>query len=75
MEDNQSAIAMAKNPQFHSRAKHIDIRHHFIREQVNGEEIKLVYCPTGDRHANEGTQSASAQEPGGPRSLNQRSHV
>ena len=48
MEDNQSAIAMAKNPQFHGRAKHIDIRHHFIREKVNGREIQLVYCPTGD---------------------------
>ena len=48
MENNQSAIAMAKNPQFHGRAKHIDIRHHFIREKVNGREIQLVYCPTGD---------------------------
>ena len=28
LEDNQSAIAMAKNPQYHGRAKHIDIRHH-----------------------------------------------
>lgn len=33
-EDNQSAIAMTKNPQFHGRAKHIDIKHHYIREQV-----------------------------------------
>ena len=48
MEDNQSAIDMAKNPQFHGRAKHIDIRHHFIREKVNGREIQLVHCPTGD---------------------------
>ena len=48
-EDNQSAIAMAKNPQFHGCAKHIDIRHHFIRERVNGGDmIKLVYCPTGE---------------------------
>ena len=28
-EDNQSAKAMAKNPQFHERAKRIDIRYHF----------------------------------------------
>ena len=48
MEDNQSSIAMAKNPQFHGRAKHIDIRHHFIRERVNEGDIQLVYCPTGD---------------------------
>ena len=31
-EDNQSAICMAKNPQFHGRSKHIAIKHHFIRE-------------------------------------------
>jgi len=31
-EDNQSAIAMARNTQFHGRTKHIAIRHHFIRE-------------------------------------------
>lgn len=44
LEDNQSAIAMAKNPQFHGRAKHIDIRHHFVRELVEEKAIQLVYC-------------------------------
>lgn len=34
-EDNQSAIAMARNPQFHGHAKHNDIRHHYVREQVS----------------------------------------
>ena len=45
-EDNQSAIAMTKNPQFHGRAKHIDIKHHFIRQQVAQGTIVLEYCPT-----------------------------
>ena len=45
-EDNQSAIAMTKNPQFHGRAKHIDIKNHFIREQVAQGTITLEYCPT-----------------------------
>ena len=45
-EDNQSAIAMTKNPQFHGRAKHIAIKYHFIREQVQNGTIKLKYCPT-----------------------------
>ena len=31
-EDNQAAICMAKNAQYHRRAKHIDIKYHFIRE-------------------------------------------
>jgi hypothetical protein len=28
--DNQSALALAKNPVSHARAKHIDVRHHFV---------------------------------------------
>lgn len=32
--DNQISLAQAKNPIAHARSKHIDIRHHFIREKV-----------------------------------------
>jgi hypothetical protein len=32
--DNQSAIKMTKNPIYHSKTKHIEIHHHYIREQV-----------------------------------------
>ena len=39
---------MAKNPQHHGRAKHIDIRHHFVREQVALGNIELQYCSTTD---------------------------
>ena len=45
-EDNQSTIAMARNPQYHGRAKHIEIKHHFIRDQVAYGTIELVYCPS-----------------------------
>jgi hypothetical protein len=44
--DNQSAIALAKNDTFHQRTKHIDIRHHFIREQVAFKSIELKFEPT-----------------------------
>lgn len=47
-EDNQSAICMTKNPQFHGRAKHIDIKYHFVREQVTNGNIELKYCSTDD---------------------------
>ena len=30
--DNQCAIALAKNLVFHAHTKHIDVRHHFVRE-------------------------------------------
>ena len=42
--DNMSAIAMTKNPIFHSRTKHIEIRYHFIRELVERGEIKMEFC-------------------------------
>ena len=42
-EDKQSAISMSRNPQFHGRAKHID-----IREQVSNGVVVLKYCPTQD---------------------------
>ena len=45
-EDNQGAIALARNPVSHSRTKHIDIRFHFIREAQEQESIDIEYCPT-----------------------------
>ncbi|KAK1387877.1 hypothetical protein POM88_016055 [Heracleum sosnowskyi] len=44
--DNTSAIAISDNPVQHSRTKHIDIRHHFIRENVERGTVKLIYVPT-----------------------------
>jgi hypothetical protein len=44
--DNQSAIALAKDHQYHARTKHIDIRFHFIRWVLEEGRITLVYCPT-----------------------------
>jgi hypothetical protein len=46
--DNQSAIALTKDHQFHARTKHIDIRFHFIRWIVENGSLRLVYCPTND---------------------------
>lgn len=48
LEDNQGAIAMAKNPVGHKRTKHIDIKHHFIREAIQAGTITLNYCPTNE---------------------------
>jgi len=45
-EDNQSAIALAKNPVYHMQSKHIDIQYHFTREKLESNEIELVYKPT-----------------------------
>ena len=47
-DNNQGSLDLAKDNKFHSRTKHIDLRYHFIREAVEGKEIKLEYVPTGD---------------------------
>ena len=38
---------MAHNPVFHARTKHIDIQHHYIRDEVEAKRIELPYVPTG----------------------------
>jgi hypothetical protein len=43
--DNQGAIALSKNPTHHARVKHIDIRHHFIRDHVRERAVSILWCP------------------------------
>ncbi|GAB9477113.1 hypothetical protein Gpo141_00014172 [Globisporangium polare] len=47
-QDNQGAIAMAKNPVFNSRTKHIDTKYHFSRERIESNELQVIYKPTGE---------------------------
>ena len=61
-EDNQSAICMTKNPQFHGRAKHISIKYHFIREQVKNGNIELRYCPSNEMLADMFTKGLSREQ-------------
>lgn len=49
--DNMSAIALSKDNIQHARTKHIDIRHHFIRECIAADTISLKYVPTADNVA------------------------
>ena len=44
--DNTSAVSMGKNSVHHKRTKHIDVRHHFLRDNVEKGNIVLTYCPT-----------------------------
>jgi hypothetical protein len=39
--DNESVIKIAYNPCEHSRTKHIDIRHHFLRDHAIKEDIVI----------------------------------
>ena len=46
--DNQSAIALTHDHQYHARTKHINVRYHFIHWVVENGALRLVYCPTAD---------------------------
>ena len=49
--DNKSAISMSKNSVFHSRTKHINLKHHYIREAVEDEEVQIKHVKTEDQLA------------------------
>ena len=44
--DNQSAIALSKNPVLHDRSKHIDTKFHYIRECVDSGAVRLEFMST-----------------------------
>ena len=47
-DDSTSALAYAKDPKYHGKSKHIDIRHHYIRDMVAQGEVVLKHISTGD---------------------------
>ncbi|GJZ11217.1 hypothetical protein Tco_0545976 [Tanacetum coccineum] len=44
--DNESTICIVKNPMFHSKTKHIEIRHHFIRDSNEKKLIQMTKIHT-----------------------------
>ena len=49
--DNQSAIRLIHNPEFHKRSKHIEVRHFFVREVVSRGELEVKYVSTEQQRA------------------------
>ena len=47
--DNESAIKIANNPVQHSKTKHIEIRHHFLRDHVMKEDIDIIHVNTEEQ--------------------------
>ena len=44
--DNQSAIAVSKNPEHHGRMKHLDLRHYWLRDVCKAGLVDVRYIPT-----------------------------
>jgi hypothetical protein len=67
--DNNSAIALMKNPVFHGRSKHIDIQYHFIRQCVERSRITVKRVSTLEQKADSLTKALSAMKFGVMRHL------
>jgi len=50
--DNTSAISLTKNQVQHSRTKHIEIRHHFIRDHVSNGDCEIQFVASESQLAN-----------------------
>ena len=50
-EDNEGVIKMANNRFSSRRTRHIDVKHHIIRDTVDEGIIRVEYMPSGEEHA------------------------
>jgi hypothetical protein len=50
--NSTSALAYAKDPKYHGKTKHIDIRYHYIRDMVAQKEVVLKHISTSQMIAN-----------------------
>ena len=55
--DSKSALALAKNPVFHDRSKHIRLKYHFIRDCLEDGSFEADHIPTTDQLADLLTKS------------------
>nr|KAJ0217090.1 hypothetical protein LSAT_V11C300105640 [Lactuca sativa] len=59
--DNTSAIQITQNPVQHSKTKHIEIRHHFIRDNVEKGKVVLEHVKTSEQLADIFTKALDSQ--------------
>ncbi|GJV83408.1 putative ribonuclease H-like domain-containing protein [Tanacetum coccineum] len=60
--DNESAICVVKNPVYHSKTKHIEIRHHFIRDSYEKRLIEMLHWLRGGKRG----RDTKIPQSGGP---------
>ncbi|GJS36740.1 putative ribonuclease H-like domain-containing protein [Tanacetum coccineum] len=61
--DNESTISIVKNPKFHAKTKHIEIRHHFIRDSYEKRLIQVIKSRMDGRTCNIKQKCVMSQTP------------
>jgi hypothetical protein len=59
--DNQAAVSISHNPEYHARTKHIDIALHFVRDHVQNGTLNVVYISTHENLADLFTKGLSRE--------------
>jgi hypothetical protein len=60
--DNRGAIALTKNTRDHGKVKHIDIRHHYIRDLIKSGAITIEQVPSAENLADLFTKPLSRDQ-------------
>jgi len=61
--DNQSAISVSRNDQYHARTKNINICHHFIGNVSKKRLVTITYCPMAKNLPNTFTKALPGPGP------------
>ena len=60
-EDNTGAIFLVKNKQVGARTKHIDVRHHFIRDLHDAKKVQVIFKPSANNSADIMTKNSTVK--------------
>ena len=61
-EDNEGAIKLATNKHASRRTKHIDVKHHLVRNASDARKARVAYVRSEDQHADLLTKSLDMQK-------------